>query len=756
MNSLQSSYQKSFHIADDVPFARSSTPGARSAYDVNFHPPHACPPARPFYERGCSWFAFSLILFAVFSTIFSGIFLVIALMEKRWGSSIKTSGGFTPSDAIVLTNVFAKAIEISFVAVVVTFLGQALSRRAFNKTQGRGVTLAELSMRNWVLQPGTMFTHPSSVKYGAISILGVVSLVATILATLYTTAAQALVQPQLRYSKWEHRIMGGLVQSSFANVRHVHGSCETPITSSMDPEYAESTCFQIQNSAQSFLNYQRYMSNWATLTKAGNGSSEQASRPPGFGLMYENTTITAPWVDIHPVKVDEAGRIITNVSLAYPHPGVYQAARDPNNRILQPQDLDGLGLYSVRASVASPVVNALCVQTANKADLDPIVFSAWSNETVLNITSWPEQIGGLNMTNFKNTTALDDIFKWGPQYGTGAGSVRAYPIFSKYPMPYNTILNNTQFGFYGRDSLYLLGQGGGTTAIGSPLEGNYVICELSASLTPDCSTHYNATTTGGSMEAVCGDPEDDLRYIVSNWNATHGNVTRSKDWFDIALEWGNSLSLNTGISDGKASNSRLLMQLLLGSGQLSKALPSVAEALAVMAGSTLLFSSFDSPFNTEQWNYTSNPLETPQYQYFNASVRGQEYASGGLDNGSKGFLIILALVFIANLLILIYLLWQRGLVTDFSEPPNLFALAVNSPPSHLLAGSCGAGPHGDQYKVNWFLQQEGDHLYMESGNEPKGYTRGGTKASYADDDLEMVSSPHQAQFRTLSKRKSLL
>ncbi|KAF4555753.1 Hypothetical protein D9617_2g057160 [Elsinoe fawcettii] len=756
MNSLQSGYRKSFHIADDEPFARSSTPGARSAYDANFHPPHACPPARPFYQRGCSWFAFSLVLFAIFSTVFSGIFLVIALMGKRWGSSIRTSGNFTPSDAIVLTNVFAKAIEISFVAVVVTFLGQALSRRAFNKTQGRGVTLAELSMRNWVLQPGTMFTHPSSVKYGAISILGIISLVATILATLYTTAAQALVQPQLRYSKWEHRTLQGLVSSSFANVRHVHGSCDTPITENMDKEYKDSTCFQIQNSAQSFLNYQRYMANWALLVKAGNGSSEQEKRPPGYGLMYENTTITAPWVDINPVRIDDAGRIITNVSLAYPHPGVYQAARDPNNGILQPQDLDGLGLYGVRASVSSPVVNALCVQTSNKADLDPIVFSAWSNETQLNTTSWPEQIGGINMANFTNTTALDDYFKWGARYGTGVGSTRAYPIFSKYPLPYNTVLNNTQFPYYGRDSIYLLGQGGGNSASGSSLEGKYVICELSASLTADCSTHYNATTTGGAMEAVCGNKNDDLRYIVSNWNATQGNATRSKDWFDVALEWGLSLSLNTGIVDGKASNSRLLMQLLLDSAQLSKALPSVGEALAVMAGSTLLFSSFDSPFNTEPWNYTSNPLETPQYQYFNASVRGQEYASGGLDSGSKGFLIILALVFIADLLILIYLLWQRGLVTDFSEPPNLFALAVNSPPSHLLAGSCGAGPHGDQYKVNWFLSQEGDHLYMESGHEPKNYTSGGQKGIYGDDDLEMIRSPHQAEFRNLSKRKSVL
>jgi hypothetical protein len=71
-----------------------------------------------------------------------------------------------------------------------------------------------------------------------------------------------------------------------------------------------------------------------------------------------------------------------------------------------------------------------------------------------------------------------------------------------------------------------------------------------------------------------------------------------------------------------------------------------------------------------------------------------------------------------NIFVLIYFLLHRGLVTDFSEPPNLFALAVNSPPSHLLAGSCGGGPEGKQYMVNWFVNTEGDHLYMEPGEKP--------------------------------------
>jgi hypothetical protein len=70
-----------------------------------------------------------------------------------------------------------------------------------------------------------------------------------------------------------------------------------------------------------------------------------------------------------------------------------------------------------------------------------------------------------------------------------------------------------------------------------------------------------------------------------------------------------------------------------------------------------------------------------------------------------------------NIFVLIYFILHRGLVTDFSEPPNLFALAVNSPPSHVLAGSCGGGPEGKQYMVNWFVNHEGNHLFMEPGEK---------------------------------------
>ena len=86
----------------------------------------------------------------------------------------------------------AKLIELSYVTSFVAFLGQVLSRRAFMKEQGRGVTLSELSMWRWVVQPGTLITHWETAKYAGISILGILSLLSAALATLYSPAAAAL------------------------------------------------------------------------------------------------------------------------------------------------------------------------------------------------------------------------------------------------------------------------------------------------------------------------------------------------------------------------------------------------------------------------------------------------------------------------------------------------------------------------------------------------------------------------------------
>lgn len=125
----------------------------------------------------------------------------------------------------------------------------------------------------------------------------------------------------------------------------------------------------------------------------------------------------------------------------------------------------------------------------------------------------------------------------------------------------------------------------------------YFLCKSKGGLTPLCSTYYSVGAIGGQMSSRCEDATDGLAYIKGNSSRVE---TTSLDWFNVATTAFNSLSLNNGVMDGAASNARLLSQLMLQNRELNPALPSPAEALSVMVGSTLIMGAQDSPF-VEFW-----------------------------------------------------------------------------------------------------------------------------------------------------------
>lgn len=244
VSSLHSSFlDPAFSSSDTVPLRKQAAESIRSgksgksAYDNDYHPSHGCPSSKEVFQSGIHWFSLCIYLLSVFSTIFSGIFLIIALIAPRWGHAIRSTGGMSPGTANVLTQLFAKLIELSYVACFVTFLGQVISRRAIGKTT-KGVTLAEMNMRNWIMQPGTLITHYATVRYAALTFLGALALTAAIMAMLYTTAAQALVTPMLKFGNWDNHTMYGLVKTTFANPYYIADNCQSPIQpSTWDPEY---------------------------------------------------------------------------------------------------------------------------------------------------------------------------------------------------------------------------------------------------------------------------------------------------------------------------------------------------------------------------------------------------------------------------------------------------------------------------------------------------------------------------------------
>ena len=506
--------------------------------------------------------------------------------------------------------------------------------------------------------------------------------------------------------------MRGRVSVTYAYPFYAAKHCQTPIQS--DPTYGGTTCLQIDYAGQSFHNYAQYLASWSNNTNTGtNLASDQRARPNAVGTLYSNTTVYGSWVEVkNTTEVSEKfGRTINNVTMAMPHFGVFSAAREPTNNILQPEDLGGLGEYIITASVPSPSVNVICAGM-NESDLFPFIQSNWPKNSTDNSSMIP------NYPSPLNKTVVDEVFGFGKPYGT-MNVTRAPPIFPKLPIEFNTILNAT--GWY-VDSIYLLGKSNNA-------DPPYVMCSLRSALYPKCSTRYNASSSGGMLISHCEDDKDPLQYGKHHPEAPVGWV--EPDWANIASEWARSLSLNGGVTDSNASNSRLLTQFILGAdpvlpkpayaaNQLQPSLPSIAEALAVLAGYTLLLSTRDSPF-THYWQYLKNVPELlqPRYEDFNASIRVQQYASGSTQPWQNIFYIVLLLVFGTNLLCLVLLLAWPGQVTDYTEPQNLFTLAMNSPPTRKLEGSCGGGPDHRQLMVGWriMLHDEHEHVYLMDGEE---------------------------------------
>lgn len=254
VNIVDNDYDHYLHATDTQRLREA--PSIKSAYENDFRPSDSCPTARDFFQSRFTWLNMTIMVICLFSCIFSCIFLVLAIQAPHYGRRITSQGSFKPADAILLTTVMAKLIELSFVTSFVAFLGQALSRRAFMKDGGRGVTLSELSMWRWVVQPGTLITHWETARYAGFSLLGMLSLLSAVLATLYSSAATALVQPTLREGNWdEGLVLAGRVKTDFANVDYIKTLCRTPIRN--DKDNKGSTCLQIEHAGQGYHNYQR-------------------------------------------------------------------------------------------------------------------------------------------------------------------------------------------------------------------------------------------------------------------------------------------------------------------------------------------------------------------------------------------------------------------------------------------------------------------------------------------------------------------
>ncbi|KAJ6006305.1 hypothetical protein N7451_004249 [Penicillium sp. IBT 35674x] len=753
--------RKSFHSSDhESQHSEATTPGflktpqETPAISTPQHPD--CPSRSTVLQRRFGWVPVSIFLLALYATIFSGVYLAIAFWKPRW----KTVGSGAPlaaSTANLLCAFFAKTIELAYVTICVAFLGQVLSRRAMT-TESRGISISDMNMRTWIMQPGSMLVHFETVRYSALTFLGLIALIASFVAMLYTTAAEALVSPKLTLGPVEKTILWGNVSASYGNEVYLGENCQTPIPVWMD--YARNTtCLEIQHVGSAYHNYQQWISTWSELVTSGNKTSDQlADRPPPTGSIWDNTTVTGSWVKKQNITElsKNHNRMVNNITMAFPHGGIPAAAMNARNNIRQPKDASGEGKYNIEASVPSPVVNVLCVGM-NESELSPLVYSSWPNAH-FNATTW--SVDGSpdipRTPSWLNSTVVDSIFGFGEAYG------QRPPVFGTYPEEYNTILNTT--GLWPANAIYLLGK----PSASSP---EYVMCAIRSTLTAVCSTHYDAESSGAFLYTQCEDDSNPMQYSRSDTVFQEG--VWLADWKDVASEWANALSLGSGITDSQASNERLIMQMMpahdnaTDTYSLDPKLPSIGEALAVMAGSTLILSTQDSPF-VQGWNYTDTVneiLPTPLYQHFNATLQAVGYASGGTEEWQGVFFVILIFAFLTSTVCLVFIIIEaRGhQITDFTEPQNLFALAMNSPHSSLLRGACGCGPAGPQMKERWFIgmQEHDEHYYIRAkadGASPEATSTGYSRLEPMetnDSGLKSVS-PAVNEFRRISNRGSWL
>lgn len=402
-------------------------------------PPTYCWSRQDILKKRNSWISVIILALSIYSTVMSAIWMVVAFVQPRWGHKISSRGGVIPSTATLVTALVAKTIELSFVTVFISCVGQVLTRRAIAR-RSTGVTLAEMTMRNWVIQPGYLITHFETIPYAGLTVLGALSLTATIAAMFYTTASDAMVAPKLKFGSWETVQMQGRVRSSYANAVYVKELCPSLFDPATDIS-AQESCLNVEFSGQSFRNLLSFMTDWTAISN--NGTSRAATvgqRPVGTTLLYDNTTMSSSWIQTEHSNVTaqwvKYGRIVNNVTLAMPHPGVYTAAQDPINGILQPDDLAGVGEYAIRAGVVSPALNVMCVNM-DKDELKPLVYVSWPTAKTSRLLDVGEQDIGYKLwetevppwynqdgqIDYLNRTAVDDIFGWGPKYS------RIPPVF---------------------------------------------------------------------------------------------------------------------------------------------------------------------------------------------------------------------------------------------------------------------------------------------------------------------------------------
>ncbi|KAI5298153.1 hypothetical protein KEM55_003748 [Ascosphaera atra] len=494
----------------------------------------------------------------------------------------------------------------------------------------------------------------------------------------------------------------GLVETSFANPTYLKKNCITP-------EASRTSCLQLQMLGQSYHHYQEWLSSWFGVSAKNNYSTKLSERPPPTALWLDNTTVTGWWLDDgdSKMKTRAFGRMINNVTYAFPHTGVFAATKNGRNKIHRP-DVDGAtGALEVIATVSSPILNTLCVGASAK-DLEPLIIDQWpQNRTNFKVNKFalePSNEATLEAAK-NNKTALDSVFEWDSKWNPR-------PIFGKYPPPKTNVIN---FANLPASTIHIVFP---VPEESRTVDNNFTICALKAGLQGGCSTRYHEESSGGDLRADCSS-DNKYAYRKSNWSDLGFG---DSNFASLSISWAEALTLGQGIYAGSVVAPVDLTNFVPDMDNTTKALtipshkPTVAEVLGVMAGAVLLGGTQNATFGHTRVTQFLNDTEDPTYEKFKALTRASLLQSGGPRQGwQKLFFLVLFIVCVMSLLTCLYLAFQLlgRHITDFTETQNIFTLAVNSPPTSRLAGACGTGPNHAQLGQPWLIDMhEGTNHYF--------------------------------------------
>jgi hypothetical protein len=148
-----------------------------------------------------------------------------------------------------------------------------------------------------------------------------------------------VVQPVLRDTQSRLITLTGTVKTSFANETYIEASHKSSLLSKSPLDNEAKSFMSIVYSSRGSNCWSTFLEAWDKVGNSQPGKPVQSKRLAPW-IVDKNTLsqINGSWVqniDIENAS-SKLGRIVNNVTLAIPHPGILQVARNSSKLIAQP------------------------------------------------------------------------------------------------------------------------------------------------------------------------------------------------------------------------------------------------------------------------------------------------------------------------------------------------------------------------------------------------------------------------------------